>query len=87
MEKLEYLRNEPKYNLFKYSNTLSRKVIYDKLKISQPTFYRKANAKICDQNNFDLFQLKVISDILERPIMDLITNEAKLYYGFINVEI
>ena len=78
------LLNKPKYNLNKYVNSVTQKVILKELNMSQPTFWRKSNKLISDPGGFEICQLKKIADILEREILDLLTLEAKIYYRFTN---
>ena len=72
----------PKYNINKYVNTITRAEIESTLNISQPTFWRKSNIKINEAGGFEICQLKQIADILDRNIFDLLTTEAKEFYGF-----
>lgn len=81
------LENAKKYTINNYINGSSRKLIQSSLDISQPTFSRKSNVLVGEKNGFELCQLKKIADILEREIMELLTIEAKQFYGFININL
>jgi hypothetical protein len=84
MTNTEKMKGSDKYQINKYVNSGSKKLICNHLEISNTTFWRKTNVKVSDQDGFTLCQLKQIADILERDIMDLVSLEAKIFYGFLN---
>ncbi len=82
MTNTEKLKKSKKYTINKYINTANRLLIENHLSISQPTFSRKTNVLIGEKGGFEICQLKQIADILERDLMELLTEETKIYFGF-----
>lgn len=82
MTNTDLMLNSKKYRIDDFVNSNTRELIKNHLDISESTFIRKTKILVKDQGGFEICQLKQIADILERPILDLLTTEAKIYFGF-----
>lgn len=78
------IKKAKKYTIDKYINSNTRNLILKHLNISNPTLWRKANILVGQDGGFEICELKQIADILERDILDLLTMECKIYFGFAN---
>ena len=72
--------NCDKYTIKNYATSVLIDKIIKELDINKATYYRKANVKIGERGGFEVSQMLIIASILNRPISDLITNEAVEYY-------
>ena len=72
-----------KYNIKQHLNKDNQKLILNELKISQPTFWRKCNCLVIDEQGFEATQLIKIGRILNVNAIELISLEAKIYNDFL----
>jgi hypothetical protein len=74
--KEEKNKSNYKYNIIDYVNAKSRSKLLIALKMSRSTFYDKAGKKLGQKGGFEIYEMKVIAIILNRPIHDLVTDIA-----------
>jgi hypothetical protein len=69
-----------KYKIKDFVTPFLKEQIVKELQIDKSSYHRKVNKKIGESGGFEGCQLLIISAILNRPISELITNEAINYY-------
>ena len=65
-----------KYKIIEYLTPELRKHLLKETNLSRSTFHRKATAKIGDSQGFEVCEMYMIANILDKPICELITPEA-----------
>lgn len=68
------------YTIKDYATSTLIKEICKQLEINKQTYYRKVNVKIGENGGFTVSQMMVVSSILNRPLNDLISNDAVKFY-------
>jgi len=87
MSNTKKLLKADQYRIAEFINPEKRKLIENDLDISSSTFFRKMNVKVSELGGgFTILELKRVADILERDMLDLLSDETKIYYGFVPSE-
>ena len=64
------------YTIKNYATPVLIDKIIKELEINKATYYRKVNVKIGEKGGFYTSQLLIISSILNRPLSELLSEEA-----------